>query len=107
MLGATRTQNINMHLGNEPRFMKPTSRACRQLLQSRPRSKTAFQSSVSISASSNLDVDVAIVGAGIIGVSTAMCLLRIEPQLTVALVENKELCAGATGAGQGYVFLFF
>jgi hypothetical protein len=41
--------------------------------------------------------------AGIIGLLTAETLLARG--LSVALVERKQLCAGATGAGQGYVWM--
>ncbi|GLI67114.1 hypothetical protein VaNZ11_011322 [Volvox africanus] len=50
-----------------------------------------------------LTADVVIVGAGIVGLFTAMELLR--NQLSVLLLERKGLCAGATGAGQGYLWM--
>ena len=47
--------------------------------------------------------DVAIVGSGIIALHIAYDLLA-ETELSVAVVERADaLCAGATGAGQGYV----
>lgn len=49
------------------------------------------------------DVDVVVIGAGIIGL---LCTRQLLNQgLKVALVERKELCAGATGAGQGYIWM--
>ncbi|KAH7439934.1 hypothetical protein KP509_04G082900 [Ceratopteris richardii] len=48
--------------------------------------------------------DVLIVGAGIVGLSIAHRLLSTT-DLSVALVDAAEPCAGATGAGQGYVWL--
>ena len=48
-------------------------------------------------------VDVVVIGAGIIGL---LCTKRLLDQgLEVALVERKELYAGATGAGQGYIWM--
>lgn len=41
--------------------------------------------------------------AGIIGLLTAVQLL--QRNMSVALVEKKQLCAGATGAGQGYLWM--
>lgn len=46
-----------------------------------------------------------ILGAGIIGLATALALLRADPALRVTLVDAKAPCAGATGAGQGYLWL--
>jgi len=50
-----------------------------------------------------VESDVVIVGAGIIGLLTASQLL--QQGMSVALVERKQLCAGATGAGQGYLWV--
>ena len=50
-------------------------------------------------------VDVCVVGAGIIGLTAALTLLQADPDLSVALLDRKEPCAGATGAGQGYVWM--
>ena len=52
------------------------------------------------SPSPDLHVDVCILGAGVIGVWTTLALLRSEPDLRVALVDARQPCAGATGAGQ-------
>lgn len=46
-----------------------------------------------------------VLGAGIIGLATALALLRADPALRVALLDAKAPCAGATGAGQGYLWL--
>lgn len=50
-----------------------------------------------------VDADVVVVGAGIIGLWTARKLL--EKKLSVALVDSFQPSAGATGAGQGYLWL--
>lgn len=46
-----------------------------------------------------LEVDVAIVGAGIIGISIAHRLLTTT-SMSVALIDAAQPCAGATGAGK-------
>lgn len=46
-----------------------------------------------------------ILGAGIIGLATALALLRADASLRVALLDRQVPCAGATGAGQGYLWL--
>jgi FAD dependent oxidoreductase len=52
------------------------------------------------SGSADVTVDVVVVGAGIVGLSTAATLLRQQdPPLSVAVVDRKVPCAGATGAG--------
>ncbi|KAJ9533393.1 hypothetical protein QJQ45_026374 [Haematococcus lacustris] len=50
-----------------------------------------------------LQPEVVIIGAGIIGLMTADTLL--QQGLSVTVVERKHLCAGATGAGQGYIWM--
>jgi len=45
------------------------------------------------------EVDVVVVGSGIIGLLVARQLL-ISTQLSVALFDEKQPCAGATGAGE-------
>ncbi|GIL53567.1 hypothetical protein Vafri_9144 [Volvox africanus] len=62
-----------------------------------------FAAARSASEDDVLTADVVIVGAGIVGLFTAMELLR--NQLSVLLLERKGLCAGATGAGQGYLWM--
>lgn len=51
-----------------------------------------------------LEFDVVIVGAGIIGLSIANRILTTT-KFSVALVDATRPCAGATGAGQGYIWL--
>lgn len=48
--------------------------------------------------------DVVVVGAGIIGLSIARQLL-IGSDLSVAVVDAHVPCSGATGAGQGYIWM--
>lgn len=43
----------------------------------------------------------AVVGAGVIGLCTALALLQADSQLSVALLDQAVPCSGATGAGQG------
>ncbi|GLJ23642.1 hypothetical protein SUGI_0447790 [Cryptomeria japonica] len=50
------------------------------------------------------DFDVVIVGAGIIGLTIARQFL-LNTNLSVGIVDAKRPCAGATGAGQGYIWL--
>jgi glycine/D-amino acid oxidase-like deaminating enzyme len=61
--------------------------------------------SASQTPAQDLSCDVVIVGAGIIGLMTAHALLQADPALSVIVLDAKEPCAGATGAGQGYVWL--
>uniref|UniRef100_A0A2N9I074 FAD-dependent oxidoreductase domain-containing protein 1 n=1 Tax=Fagus sylvatica TaxID=28930 RepID=A0A2N9I074_FAGSY len=57
-----------------------------------------------ISASCCESFDVVIIGAGIIGLTIARQLL-IGSELSVAVVEKAVPCSGATGAGQGYIWM--
>lgn len=57
--------------------------------------------SVRLAAAQDLEVDVAIVGAGVIGLCAALALLQADRQLSVALLDRQVPCSGATGAGQG------
>jgi len=44
------------------------------------------------------------VGAGVIGLYIAHQLLQ-QTQLSVTLIDRQQPCAGATGAGQGYIWM--
>ena len=45
------------------------------------------------------EVDVAVIGGGIIGLCVALELLTHVSQPSVALIERQVPCSGATGAG--------
>jgi glycine/D-amino acid oxidase-like deaminating enzyme len=51
----------------------------------------------------NLDVDVAIVGAGLTGLWTAATLKMLEPSLEVAVFEAEDLGFGASGRNGGWL----
>ena len=53
---------------------------------------------VSAQAAAN-EVDVAVIGGGIIGLCVALELLTHASQPSVALIERQAPCSGATGAG--------
>ncbi|KAL8139059.1 hypothetical protein V2J09_005060 [Rumex salicifolius] len=59
--------------------------------------------SFSVSASTHT-FDVVVVGAGIIGLSIARQFL-LNSDLSVAVVDASLPCSGATGAGQGYIWM--
>ncbi|WCJ37256.1 FAD-dependent oxidoreductase family protein [Euphorbia peplus] len=63
------------------------------------RSKTVLASS-----NSTHSFDVVIIGAGIIGLTIAHQFLTTS-NLSVALVDKSLPCSGATGAGQGYIWM--
>lgn len=63
-----------------------------------PQHRLAPAAAVPVS-SSNGDVDVVVVGAGIIGLLVTRQLLLQHSDLSVALFDAKQPCAGATGAG--------
>ncbi|CAK7349236.1 unnamed protein product [Dovyalis caffra] len=58
----------------------------------------------SSSSSSTRTFDVVIIGAGIIGLTIARQFL-IGSDLSVAVVDKDVPCSGATGAGQGYLWM--
>ncbi|XP_022727700.1 uncharacterized protein LOC111283423 isoform X1 [Durio zibethinus] len=64
---------------------------------------TIYSGSGPVKASSH-SFDVVIVGAGIIGLTIARQFL-IGSDLSVAVVDKAVPCSGATGAGQGYIWM--
>eukprot|EP00252_Welwitschia_mirabilis_P006720 TRINITY_DN1761_c0_g1_i1.p1 TRINITY_DN1761_c0_g1~~TRINITY_DN1761_c0_g1_i1.p1 ORF type:complete len:460 (-),score=91.95 TRINITY_DN1761_c0_g1_i1:229-1608(-) len=64
----------------------------------------AMASSSEEKAAESVKSDVVIVGAGIIGLTIARQLLLKTP-LSVSIIDSKRPCAGATGAGQGYIWM--
>mmetsp|Transcript_9880 Transcript_9880/g.25442 ORF Transcript_9880/g.25442 Transcript_9880/m.25442 type:complete len:474 (-) Transcript_9880:179-1600(-) len=78
------------------------------LVPGRPaRSWRVAASSTSASQPSlDKEADFVIVGAGIMGLSIARALLETERKPRVVVLEQqRQLCSGATGAGQGYLWL--
>jgi gamma-glutamylputrescine oxidase len=55
------------------------------------------------STNKKLDVDIAIVGGGISGLSIAYWLQKEDPSLKIALIEKYEMAAGASGRNAGFV----
>lgn len=49
------------------------------------------------------EVDVAIIGSGITGATTAYALSESRPDLKVALFEARGICTGATGRNGGHI----
>ncbi|OMO86808.1 FAD dependent oxidoreductase [Corchorus capsularis] len=64
---------------------------------------TRYAGSEPVKASSH-SFDVVIVGAGIIGLTIARQFL-IGSDLSVAVIDKAVPCSGATGAGQGYIWM--
>jgi len=61
---------------------------------------------VAASAAAGRTFDVVVVGAGIVGLASALQVLRDSPDVSVCIAERAErLCAEATGAGQGYLWM--
>ncbi|MDH3498886.1 MAG: FAD-binding oxidoreductase [Acidimicrobiia bacterium] len=52
----------------------------------------------------NIDVDVAVVGAGYTGLWTAHYLLERDPNLTIAVVERDHVAFGASGRNGGWCY---
>uniref|UniRef100_A0A061SKG1 FAD-dependent oxidoreductase domain-containing protein 1 n=1 Tax=Tetraselmis sp. GSL018 TaxID=582737 RepID=A0A061SKG1_9CHLO len=50
-------------------------------------------------------VDVAVIGSGIIGLAISHVLLRLEGHRVALIDASNNLFSGATGAGQGYIWL--
>lgn len=50
----------------------------------------------------NLEVDVAIIGAGYTGLWTAYYLTELDPTLSIAIVESKQVGFGASGRNGGW-----
>ncbi|XP_020207004.1 uncharacterized protein LOC109792033 [Cajanus cajan] len=58
----------------------------------------------SVSCSSSESYDIVIVGAGVIGLTIARHFL-LSSDLSVAIVDKAVPCSGATGAGQGHLWM--
>ncbi|RWR80116.1 D-amino acid dehydrogenase-like protein [Cinnamomum micranthum f. kanehirae] len=84
-----RFSNVNASLNSVRKQMRPFPCCC------------------NLSKTASLDretFDVVVVGAGIIGLTIARQLLLLS-DLSVAVVDAKMPCYGATGAGQGYIWM--
>eukprot|EP00850_Spirogloea_muscicola_P016821 SM000139S00138 [mRNA] locus=s139:291843:295000:- [translate_table: standard] len=104
------------HAGSRAASLRNNGRDGGRMPNAGPLAKPATAATVTASAApavaaagsarreAELEVDVVIVGAGIIGLSIAHRLLAAT-RLSVALVDAAGPCAGATGAGQGYIWL--
>ncbi|XP_010268126.1 PREDICTED: uncharacterized protein LOC104605186 [Nelumbo nucifera] len=80
-------------------------RFCHRSVVSGPKLASLSSSSLNpIVASSSFDFDVVIVGAGIIGLTIARQFL-LQSDLSVAVVDAAVPCSGASGAGQGYIWM--
>ena len=55
------------------------------------------------SKNKNLNVDIAIIGGGITGLSCAYWLQQEDPNLRIAIIEKNEMGSGATGRNAGFV----
>lgn len=55
------------------------------------------------SKNKNLNVDIAIIGGGITGLSCAYWLQHEDPNLRIAVIEKNEMGSGATGRNAGFV----
>lgn len=75
---------------------RPRSGICRHL-------RSSAQGHVPVHA--DHIADIIVVGAGIVGLSTAATILQHSKSVSVAVVDQAAPCAGATGAGQGYIWM--
>ncbi|WVZ65539.1 hypothetical protein U9M48_014885 [Paspalum notatum var. saurae] len=77
----------------------------RPLRALRPQSQAQAPAAAASDAAANVSHhDVVVVGAGIVGLAIARHLLLHTP-LSVAVVDAAVPCSGATGAGQGYIWM--
>lgn len=74
------------------------------MISKRNTARTSSLSPRSYPISASYSFDVVIVGAGIIGLTIARQFL-LESNLSVAVIDKAVPCSGATGAGQGYIWL--
>jgi len=80
---------------NHGQGRRPPSHGCRpkhRTYQLHPRAQVGAQAAAT-------EVDVAVIGGGIIGLCVALELLSHASHLSVALIERQVPCSGATGAG--------
>ncbi len=78
----------------------PAAPARRRHRRTAARRCTAAAAGAAGAASPDVTADVCILGAGIIGLCSALALLRADPSVKVVLVDRKVPCSGATGAGE-------
>lgn len=94
LLNPTLSFNFKRHSSSslQPQLLSPI----------KTRSRKRGESVGPVSATRSFDV--VVVGAGIIGLSIARQLL-LHSDLSVAVVDAAVPCSGATGAGQGYLWM--
>ncbi|RRT55593.1 hypothetical protein B296_00034715 [Ensete ventricosum] len=98
--------NIRTLSSSFPRGSFTVSRFPFDQWRNRPRLRAGRRPPVAAVAVANprSDHDVVVVGAGIIGLAVARQLL-LSSDLSVAVVDAAVPCSGATGAGQGYIWM--
>ncbi len=87
--------------------MKPTQQPSYWLLQSQNTSPVTSPVISNDSLQKNRDADIAIIGGGFTGLSTAIHLLEKEPSLSVVLIESESIGMGASGRNAGFSMTLF
>ncbi|XP_064969447.1 uncharacterized protein LOC103974044 isoform X2 [Musa acuminata AAA Group] len=96
--------NIRTLPSSSPRGSFTVSRVTFDQWRNRPRLRAGRHRPVAAVANPRSEHDVVVVGAGIIGLAVARQLL-LSSDLSVAVVDAAVPCSGATGAGQGYIWM--
>ncbi|CAL9763806.1 unnamed protein product [Musa acuminata subsp. burmannicoides] len=96
--------NIRTLSSSSPRGSFTVSHVPFDQWRNRPRLRAGRHRPVAAVANPRSEHDVVVVGAGIIGLAVARQLL-LSSDLSVAVVDAAVPCSGATGAGQGYIWM--
>ena len=97
-LSVSNLQNTGCSVGSVTRHHRLCAKS-KRVQHHKHKLRKRFTSKLTVNRATTSEVDVVVIGGGIIGLCVAFQLLCHSSKPSVALVERQVPCSGATGAG--------